>query len=60
MEGLHNTLMSRQYKAVYLDKVGEEHTVFLTSSTTASAIEDVLAFYKNAQRVIRCKPNNPA
>ena len=60
MVNLHRIIMSRQYKAVYLDESGDEHTVFLTSCTTTSAIEDVLAIYKNARRVIRCKPQTPA
>jgi len=60
MVSLHRIIMSRQFKAVYLDKSGDEHIVFLASSNTVSAINDVLANYKNARRVIRCKPNDPA
>lgn len=50
----------QEYEAVYVDGEGKENTVFVTSITTRNAIDAVLGHYKNAVRVIRCRPYTTA
>ena len=53
-------MLNKEYKAVYVDEKGDKHTVFVASSSTIQAIDTVLDICKNARRVIRCCPCNPA
>lgn len=53
-------MVIQEYEAIYLDGEGKEHTVFVTSITTRNAIDAVLGHYKNAVRVIRCRPYTTA
>tara|TARA_Y100000992_G_C21228137_1_gene474011 strand:+ start:365 stop:526 length:162 start_codon:yes stop_codon:yes gene_type:complete len=53
-------MLNKEYKAVYVDEKGDKHTVFVASSSTIKAIDTVLDTCKNARRVVRCCPCNPA
>lgn len=53
-------MVIQEYKAIYVDGEGKDHTVFVTSITTRNAIDAVLEHYKNAVRVIKCCPYTTA